>query len=153
MAFGLLVTTAGWAEGGPRITIEKFGCFGVCPSYTLTVYPDDRYAWDGDRYVGVAGVSEGELAAGTFKGAMLRLESVRYREFADSYNRPDECPEFWTDNPATLITVVDAVGTKKISHYAGCRGFAREVELKALEDSLDRLFHVDEMDATTTDAQ
>lgn len=131
-----------------RITIEKTACYGRCPAYTLIVYPDDRYEWQGRFSVAVAGGTHGRLPAGTFAAVAARIASVRFEEFAHRYSLPDECDEWWTDNPSTRIAVATAHGEKSVDHYHGCRGFDREVELRALEHSLDRWLHVREIDGT-----
>lgn len=148
----LLCASFSASAAADRITVEKTGCYGYCPAYTLTLHADDSYDWTGRAFVAVAGESHGRFPAGTYDGVLKRFESVRYREFADSYMRDGECAEWWTDSPSTTLTVVTRQGTKTIAHYHGCRGFAREVELLALEASLDRILRIPEIDGASAPA-
>lgn len=152
IAAALLCVSFETSAAPGRITVEKTGCYGYCAVYSLTLHPDDSYDWNGDAFVAVEGESHGRLPSGTYEGVLKRFESVRYREFADSYVRDEECAEWWTDSPSTTYTIVTGQGTKTIAHYHGCRGFDREVELLALEASLDRILRVPEIDGAIAPA-
>lgn len=142
----LLSAFAAAGAPGDHLTVEKTACFGTCPARTLSLFPDDRYRWHGLYAVQAKGDARGSLPRGTYDAALARVRAVRYREFRGRYTMPGDCDEWWTDHPSTALTVVTGEGRKAIAHYHGCSGFDREVELLALEASLDRLLHLREID-------
>jgi hypothetical protein len=77
------------------------------------------------------------MGAKSYAAAMQILSDARYLEFRDSYSTERECEILATDNPTVTIVVSDANGPKTITHYRGCRGFARQEALTQLEDNLD----------------
>ena len=95
----------------------------------------------GRAHVSVVGVRRGWMGARTFAKAMQLLTDSGYLDFKDSYQSGGgECEIFATDNPTVVIVVADPVHPKRITHYLGCTGFARQEVLTELEDNLDTVF-------------
>jgi hypothetical protein len=133
--FSLTVTAQDFSE--PSITIKHGACYGSCPIYTMTLFPDGAYFWVGEMYVGKEGFHRGKLTPQAFERAMQVLSDAHYLEFKNEYSEEkDGCKEVWTDNPTIVIHVQLASSTKEISHNYGCRGFNKEKELKKLEAQL-----------------
>jgi hypothetical protein len=76
------------------------------------------------------------MDAKAYATATQLLRDARYQEFTGSL----VCEIFVTDNPTVEIVVADASGKQTITHYRGCRGFARQEDLTSLEDNLDKVF-------------
>jgi hypothetical protein len=126
---------------GRSISIERSSCYGRCPVYRFTMYSNGEYVWQGRAHVSVVGVRRGWMGARTFAKAMQLLTDSGYLDFKDSYQSGGgECEIFATDNPTVVIVVADPVHPKRITHYLGCTGFARQEVLTELEDNLDAVF-------------
>jgi hypothetical protein len=122
------------------ISIERSSCYGPCPVYRFTMYSNGEYVWQGRAHVSVVGVVRGRMGARTFAKAMQLLVDSGYLNFNDSYQSRAECEVIATDNPTVVIVVSNTVRPKTITHYRGCRGFARQEVLTELEDNLDAVF-------------
>ena len=125
---------------GRSIAIERSSCYGPCPVYRFTMYSNGQYVWQGRAHVSVVGTVRGRMDVRAFATAMRLLIDSGYLDFKDSYRSGEECEVIATDNPTVSIVVVDPVHPKTISHYRGCRGFARQDVLTELEDNLDTVF-------------
>ena len=119
------------------ITLERTLCYGKCPSYRMTVYSSGAYAWEGRKYVSRLGKHQGRINRKVFEDAMKLLQDYRYLEFKDNYADYTGCTSMSTDSPSAIIEVKGPVGPKRIKHYHGCEGFARQSELFELEKKLD----------------
>lgn len=126
------------------VSIERTACYGRCPVYRFTLYSDGRYVWQGREYVSDLGTVRGWRDARTYAAAMKLLSDARYLEFKDSYVSDSECEVWATDNPTVTIVVENASSQKKITHYLGCQGFAREDALTQLEGNMDKVLRTRE---------
>jgi hypothetical protein len=133
-------SSTGSNVAGRSISIERSSCYGPCPVYRFTMYSNGQYVWQGRAHVSVVGTVRGSMDARTFATAMRLLMDSGYLDFKDSYQSGEECEVIATDNPTVAIVVADPVHPKTISHYRGCRGFARQEVLTELEDNLDTVF-------------
>ena len=84
------------------------------------------------------------MGARTYAAAMELLGDARYLEFKDSYASDSECEVWATDNSTVIIVVEDASSRKKITHYRGCQGFARQDALTQLEENMDKVLRTRE---------
>jgi hypothetical protein len=128
------------------ISIARSGCYGTCPQYTITLFPDGVYFWFGEMHVNMEGYIRGNIKPESFQKAKQALEEARYLEFKERYFiKEDGCKEVWSDNPGVTIRVQTASFVKVIQHYHGCRGFSREDELVHLEDLLDKILKTESL--------
>lgn len=106
-----------------RIEISEGACFGPCPIYELTVSPDDRYILNGQRYTRINGVSEGELASGTYD---LMIDLLDRADFSDlppdvTFRNPEICPgPELADMPTLIVTRTTRRGSHTVEWYQGC---------------------------------
>ena len=144
VVLALLASVVGCVEiptnTGSSFSIDRSTCYGSCPAYRFTLYADDSYMWQGRAHVRVTGTMRGHMDTGTFAAAKELLHSARYLEFNDSYEGGSACEIWQTDNQTVKIEVVDATTSKSITHYLGCKGFARQEELTRLEERMDEIF-------------
>ena len=140
-----LGTWAGPPAVDEALIFERSECFGKCPSFRMTLFASGDYIWEGRKYVSRLGVHRGQLPPETFSRALKQLEAARYKQFNDYYihGQSQGCREDWTDSPSVQLLVQLPGSTKRIHHYLGCRGFAREAELVELENQLDKLLSVE----------
>ena len=113
-ALGLLAACA-HAPPGPASTapvavrLERQGCYGECPIYTVVIYQDGTVQYDGDEYVKVKG-----RRTGTVDAAAL----ARVRDFAARLgfaSLPDYNGYDCTDLPGAVLTIDGAT----VEHYYG----------------------------------
>jgi len=94
------------------ISLERSGCFGSCPSYTVTV-GTDGITFEGNSYV----VATGKHRAGTDSAQVRRLAG-RFVS-ADFYSMESKYVASVTDNP-TYVLSIDIDGRKKtVEDYVG----------------------------------
>lgn len=94
------------------ISLRRSGCFGTCPSYTVTV-STDGIVFEGDYYV----VARGKHTAGIDPKVVRKLAS-RFVA-ADFYSMEPKYVASVTDNPTYVLTI-DIDGHKKtVEDYVG----------------------------------
>lgn len=91
----------------PVIVFERTPCFGTCPSYLMQVFADGRVAYEGRRFVAVAGKKDLRLPAATVADLLQQAQTARFDTFASSY------PSGATDLPSTIISIRQPDGTLK----------------------------------------
>jgi len=110
----------------PVISLERTGCLGYCPSYTLTIYEDGMVIYNGRAYVSVKGTHVSKIST-------AQLESLVNRFLADRFFELEESRGFVVDVPLTITTFVHD-GRKKTIKEAG----TASPSLRALQDEIDR---------------
>jgi len=104
------------------ITLERTGCFGFCPAYSLTIYGDGVVEYEGHYFVAVKGNQTANIAAEQVQRLLTSAIEIKYFNLADEYYAPIEDVPTYT----TSITVDGT--TKKIVDYAGAPDRLREFE-------------------------
>lgn len=126
------------------ITLKRSACYGLCPTYSMTVFSDGVYFWVGEENVAAKGYFYGKFSPSVFERAMQLLNDAKYLKFKDRYFlASDGCKQIATDNPTVSIEIQIASTLKKILHYQGCREFSGEDELLKLEKQIDEIFETD----------
>lgn len=100
------------------------GCaspYQPCPTYQITLYPDDRYELDGRRQVRTMGASSG-VAPGAWERANAALDAVKFDTLPETIERKSSDPPCMTDAPGSLFSRFAADGTEKKVYWSwGCR--------------------------------
>jgi hypothetical protein len=129
LAFGGKVNAESSARE-PWLRLETRGCLGVCPIYSLTVYRDGAFAFDGRRFVVRRGMKRGRLQATELTSLRKALVESGFLTLADHCC---DCRER-TDHPWSVIQVTQEGVSKKVEHYHGCSTAPRSVPV--LEDAM-----------------
>lgn len=95
------------------VSLQRTGCFGRCPSYTVTVRGTGEVTYDGGGYVDVEGEHRYTIPAAD----AARLMDSLYA--AALWSAKDEYEARVTDNPTQLLTITLGKHTKKIRDYVG----------------------------------
>jgi len=149
-AMAILVSTLGLgvACAAPpqfdEFSMERSGCFGFCPSYTVKVTADATAMYVGEEWVKEFGKRTKRLGAAQMAQIRQAIAEIDFFNLRDSYaSRRDGCAMVATDS-ALVVLVVKARGvTKTVNHYHGCaaldgRGpYPRR--LTDFEDRIDRI--------------
>ena len=116
-------------HGIEQIGIERTGCYGTCPSYSLVINRDGTFHYHGDRFTKRRGGWHGTVDASQLTRVLSYVAEVNYFDFADLYGVNE------SDLPGTFTLVKTSIQKKVIYDY-GNVGPAR---LVAFEDMIDHL--------------
>lgn len=94
------------------LTLERSGCFGSCPAYTVTVSPTG-IVFDGRSSV----VAEGKHTASVDPSDVRKL--AKRFEDADFFSMDDSYAASVTDNPTYILTLTVDGHTKSVMDYVG----------------------------------
>jgi hypothetical protein len=72
------------------IRLERKGCYGRCPIYSVEIHGDGRVVYEGRRFVGVTGRREGKIAQDQVVELLNHIYHIRFFDMRDEYStRPD----------------------------------------------------------------
>lgn len=102
-----------WENATFRLT--RTGCYGTCPAYELSVYPDGRVEYVGTAFVGACGRRVGQVARA---GHARLARAFREANYLDSdLLLPSDAVEV-TDMDTAVTLVEQGSKGRAISHYA-----------------------------------
>lgn len=94
------------------ISLERTGCFGSCPSYTVTL-STNGIAFDGGGYVVASGKHTAKLDVNELRKIANRFVA------ADFYSMNEKYVAAVTDNPTYVLSIAIDGRTKKVLDYVG----------------------------------
>jgi Domain of unknown function (DUF6438) len=107
----------------PKLSLkmERFGCYGRCPIYDLTIQPDGNVIFEGKFWTKVKGTAEGKITQEQLKQLIDEIEKAKFFSLDNNYNWDSKnCPELATDSPGINLTIKLNGKEKTIDHYHGC---------------------------------
>jgi hypothetical protein len=78
---GSTVTSGDWVE------LQRQGCLGFCPAYTVRLYGSGVVSWHGDSFVAVRGVAAGQVDAGAAANLIQQLRDHGFASLCGDYRR------------------------------------------------------------------
>lgn len=111
------------------ITLQRTGCFGSCPSYSVTV-STDGIAFEGGGFVVAAGKHTDSVNADEVRNLAKRFVAADFYSMDSSYHASV------TDNPTYILTIAIDSHTKKVVDYVGSWQGMPAV-ISELEDEVD----------------
>lgn len=96
-----------------RISLERTGCFGMCPAYRVDVHGDGRVVYHGKGYVDVQGMHAYRIPATHVANLVETLRNKGLWSDRTEYRAPI------TDNPTYMLTLRMGDEEHKIEDYAG----------------------------------
>lgn len=117
------------------ISLERNGCFGTCPKYTVTVNARGETLFHGENHVARLEEVEGQIHEESVRWLLREFELIDFFDLEDRYDHL--CDEYLTCNTTVTIELRLAGRSKTVSHYYGCRGFDKEQALKRLQQVID----------------
>ena len=129
------------------ITLERTGCEGVCPMYTLKISADGRVLYRGKLFVRTRR-AESKLTQEQLRQLLAEFEKADYFSLRDRYQSwEDGCPTGWLDLPSAITSIRINGRAKTITHDYGCReksangpsGAVYPKELFVLEQRIDEI--------------
>jgi hypothetical protein len=132
-----------------EVTLARTGCFGTCPSYTVTIHADGSVDWAGEAYVAEVGARHGRIDAEGFARLQRAIDKVRFFELDSNGQLPrqfgctkqggkTECnfPDIviCTDTPVATITIKRNGTSHSVSN-----DHCRRIGVELLEDEIDEV--------------
>jgi ankyrin repeat protein len=115
-----------------KITLNRTGCFGTCPSYKVEVHGDGSVLYEGHGDVTFTGSHHGLVPQANV------IELVKLFEQADYFSLADDYTASVTDNP-TQTTSIEMDGRRKeLVDYVGLAA-GMPLSARKLEEAVDRL--------------
>jgi len=111
------------------ITLQRTACFGTCPIYKITIFPDGRVVYEGERFVKVVGKRTARISPQAVKKLIAEFDKLNYLSLANSYRGGP------TDLPFAITSLTIGKQRKTVNHYLGSPN-APEA-LTALENKID----------------
>jgi len=131
------------------ITLGAGPCPGLCPVYTMTLYPNDTYALNAGEYTLAPGRSRGSLPVNSFRRALEALEQYDLPGLARFYTptEKDNCPTAISGLPTVDFSRVDDNNDVRsfVTFNTGCVDFAERDRLDRLYERLRTVFRVKEI--------
>src|SRR5438552_2868730 len=118
-----------------EITLSRTGCFGRCPSYTVTV-GTDGIVFAGGGYVVASGKHTDRVDANQLRNLAKRFVT------ADFYSMDSSYTASVTDNPAYTLSIVIDGHEKKVEDYVGS-WVGMPAVITELENAVDTFAHTE----------
>lgn len=119
------------------ILVSVGPCFGFCPVYDVTVFPDGTIDFAGQRHTTVLGARRGNAGAAVYRRLLADLSPFRPAAGATAQV---ECDAAISDTPSYTITWTEPDGRRTTAtHQGGCpRGPGHRLDpvLQGLPDRL-----------------
>ena len=121
-----------------NISLERTGCYGTCPIYTVSISADGTVLFVGTRFVKKMGTTGSTVSREQIRNLLSEFDKINYFELKDQYVSPDDgCKQWVTDHPSAITSITRGGKSKTIKHYYGCRGLDVLKDLEKLELSID----------------
>jgi len=70
-----------------KITLERWGCFGTCPAYTLSISGDGSVVYQGKAYVSSRGVHKGRVSQSNVQLLVQKFLDAKFFDMSDGGHR------------------------------------------------------------------
>jgi hypothetical protein len=102
------------------VVLERTGCLGECPVYTVRISADGKVSFEGSSYV--------QVSSGTRLINVQRLNALeailgasRFVEVSKAKGEKEQlCGRLSTDSPSAYVTVVTGSESSRLEAYYGC---------------------------------
>ncbi|GBE90828.1 DUF6174 domain-containing protein [Nostoc cycadae] len=111
------------------ITLQRTACFGACPIYTITIFPDGRVVYEGERFVKVVGKRTAKISPQAVRRLVAEFDKVNYFSLPSNYQGGP------TDLPSAITSLTLGRQQKTVNHYLGSPNAPQA--LTALENKID----------------
>lgn len=116
-------------SGVTEIGLERTGCFGPCPAYTIFIKKDGTVRYRGEQHAKLVGDHTGKVSQWAFNRLAAFMLEARFTDFETTYAASP------TDLPSTYTMLVKRGKPKVVRNY----GDAGPTKLWAIEQLIDKL--------------
>ncbi len=150
----LLALLVGCATPEPKevplegiVSITAGPCLGLCPEFTMSVGPDDRYELIAGPNTIKQGRSTGGLPFGAFRRALDVLDLYDFQSLRRGYVSADPrtCPDSVSGTPTLTIELEGNRGNKELTYEVGCLDFPEKDSIDQMIADLYRVFRVNDL--------
>jgi hypothetical protein len=143
IVFITLFIGSAMAQTVERVELQRTGCLGSCPIYTLSVTSDGIVAFEGEEYVKYKGKATSSISADDWKFLTTALQQANFFALKDQYTQMEaNCSRAITDQPSLEITVIRGKQKKRVTYYTGCYEPRQELEaISWLAGTIDFVTH------------
>jgi uncharacterized protein DUF6438 len=118
------------------IQLERTGCFGNCPAYSVTVRGDGRVEYNGSRNVKETGAREGRIETEKVRALASEFAKMKFWGIAEDYSEA-KCRGRRCTDMASAVTELSIKGVShRVTHYYGCGSAPKS--LFDLESAVDK---------------
>ena len=104
-----------------KITLERFGCLGTCPAYSLIIKADGSVLFNRKNFNKAKGKFEDKITKEQIKQIISEFEKVNFFSFRNSYvTKDDGCEKYPPDGPSEQISIKIDGKRKTVYHVLGC---------------------------------
>lgn len=121
------------------IRYETAPCFGTCPVYAVTIAPDGKGTFEGQRFTAVTGIREFQATPAAYRAFAAKLAPYRPREPEALYQMgtPLCGGPMVSDMPSVDVVWSEASGARHhLNLYYGCGSQAMREALRSAPDAL-----------------
>ena len=118
------------------VRLERLGCYGNCPAYTLTIHGDGHVEYNGKGHVAEVGARESRVEADVIKALAGEFAKARFLALPEEY-LGQNCSRYCTDMPTAITELSVKEVSHRVNHYYGCGGVPKA--LFELESGIDKL--------------
>jgi hypothetical protein len=97
------------------IRLSRSGCYGACPSYSVTIHGDGSVVYAGNRFVSISGTHDARISPADFRTLLERFRAANFLGLKESYQSAV------TDQPTYYLSLSLSGKTKTVWDYAGSR--------------------------------
>jgi len=118
------------------VRLERIGCYGTCPAYTVTIHGDGKVEYEGKNHVKEKGKRDGRVQMDTTRMLVSEFAKAKFWELPEEYSE-EKCTGRVCTDMATATTELSVRGmTHRVKHYYGCGGAPKA--LFDLESAIDK---------------
>ena len=104
-----------------KITLERLGCLGTCPAYSLVIKADGSVLFNRGNFKKREGKFEDKITKEQIKQLIGEFEKANFFSLQNSYiTEKDGCQKYPPDLPAEKISIKINGKRKTVVHYLGC---------------------------------
>lgn len=105
-----------------KLSLERSGCYGQCPAFSLTLASNGALVVKGVRYVNFKEVNS-QLSSKQLTNVARLVFQSHYFDTPNIYGRDGSgCKATWTDNSTIKWEVTIGKFSHGIDYYQGCEG-------------------------------
>jgi ankyrin repeat protein len=95
------------------LSLQRTGCLGSCPGYTVTLSGTGDITFDGQGFIAIPGTHHAHISQAAVLDLLQRFRAANFLSGLDTY----ECS--WTDMPSQTLTLSLNGISKKVFDYGG----------------------------------
>jgi hypothetical protein len=102
------------------IQLERTGCYGTCPAYSVAIHGDGRIEYTGKSHVKETGTRAGRMTLQEIRALVSEFAKIKFWGITEDYSEA-KCGGRVCTDMATAVTEIRIKGVRhRVRHYYGC---------------------------------